>query len=80
MTYDLVVQFCDEPSGRESLLFTKWLFNIDYYVVSATALVGLCFVLVSSEADGKVLVVKDRPEWASICYESASVVYEDPAP
>jgi hypothetical protein len=80
MTYDLVVQFCDEPSGRESFLFTEWLFNSDYYVVSATALVGLCFVLVSSEVDGKVLVVKDRAEWASTFHECASVVYEDPEP
>ena len=45
-------------------------------MVSATALVGLCFVLVSSEADGKVLVVKDKPEWSSIFYDSANVVYE----
>jgi hypothetical protein len=77
MSYDLVVQFCSHPSGRESFLFTEWLFNTDYYVVSATALVGLCFVLVSSEADGKVLVVKDKTEWSSIFYDSASVVYLD---
>lgn len=78
MTYDLVVQFCSKPSGRESFLFTEWLFDTDYYVVSAMALVGLCFVLVSSEAEGKVLVVKDKTEWSSIFYDSANVVYLDP--
>ena len=76
MTYDLVVLCCSHPSGRESFLFTEWLFNTNYYVVSATALVGLCFVLVSSEAEGKVLVVKDKPEWSSTFYDSANVVYE----
>ena len=78
-TFDLVVQFCSRPSGRESFLFTEWLFNTDFYVISATALVGLCFVLVSSEAEGKVLVVTDKNKWASIFYDAASVVYnEDP--
>ena len=59
-TFDIVIQCCDEPTGRESQLFTEWYFNKDFYVVSTTTIVGLCFVLVSSEVDGTVLVVKDR--------------------
>jgi hypothetical protein len=74
-TYDIVIQCCDEPTGRESQLFTEWSFNKDFYVVSTTAIVGLCFVLVSSEIDGTVLVVKDRSEWASTFYDAASFDY-----
>ncbi len=61
-TFDLVVQFCDQPTCSGSFLFTEWFFNTDYYVVSSTSLVCLCFVLVSLEADGKVLVVNDKSE------------------
>jgi hypothetical protein len=74
-TFDLVVQSCGQPTGRESILFTEWSFNRDFYVVPATALVTLCFVLVSNAADGSVLVVKDKSQWASNFYEAAQTVY-----
>ena len=35
-------------------------------------------MLVSSEAEGKVLVVKDKSEWASIFHEVAAVEYAPP--
>ena len=73
----MVVQFCDKPTGRGSFLFTEWYFNTDYYLVSATSLDCLCFVLASSEADGKALVVKDMSEWASVFHEAASAKYND---
>ena len=79
-TYDLVVQFCDKPSGRDSILFTEWIFNPMYYIVPATALVRLCFVIVSSEADGNVVVVRDKLEWASLFPVAASASYDDPPP
>ena len=77
---DLVVQCCSKPSGRESLLFTEWYFKKDFHVVSATAIVRLCFVLVSSEVDGTVLVVKDKLDWASTFYDAASIEYDVPEP
>jgi hypothetical protein len=67
-----------KPTGRRSFLFTERFFNTDYYVVSATSLVHLCVVLVSLEADGKVLVVKDKSEWASVFHEVTSAKYKDP--
>ena len=73
--YDLVVQSCGQPTGRESILFTEWSFNRDFYVVPATALVALCFVLVSNPADGSVLVVKDESLWASNFYDATQTVY-----
>ena len=44
-THNLVVQFCNAPSGRESFLFKEWTFNTDFYIVPATALVRLCQLL-----------------------------------
>jgi hypothetical protein len=55
--FDLVVHCCGQPTGCKSILFTEWSFNRDLYIVPATALVTLCFVLVSNLADGCVLVV-----------------------
>ena len=74
-TFDLVVQCCTTPTGRESFLYTEWNFSKKFYAVPATALVSLCFVLISSEANGTVLVVNDRQDWPSAFYESANVVY-----
>jgi hypothetical protein len=79
--FDVVVQFCDKPTGRGSFLFTERFFITDNFVVSATSLVCLCFVvLVNLEADGKVLVVKDKSEWASVFHEVASSKYKDHPP
>ena len=79
-TFDLIVQFCDKPSGRDSILFTEWIFNPTYYIVPATALVRLCFVIMSLEkADGNVVVVvRDKLEWASLFQVAASATYDDP--
>ena len=74
-TFDLVVQSCGQPTGRESILFTEWSFSRDFYIVPATALVTLCFVLVSNPTDGSVLVVKDKSQWASNFYDAAQIVY-----
>jgi len=71
MTFDLVVQSCNEPTGRESILFTEWTFNRKFHVVSSTALVSLCYVLVDGcELMDIVFVVKDKEKWASLFYES----------
>ena len=60
-TFDLIVQSCHTPTGRESFLFTEWLFRKEFHVVSATALVTLCLNLCSSsDLNGNVLVVYDR--------------------
>ena len=77
-TYDIIVQCCSEPSGRESYLFTEWTFDKKFYVVSAEAIVRLCFVLESPDLDSGVLVVTDKEEWASYFYESATVEYAIP--
>jgi len=74
-TFDLVVQCCDSCTGRESILFTEWTFKTDFYVVSATAVVSLCFVIPSSfhtnmSNMSSVLVVKDKADWASSFYET----------
>ena len=50
------------PTGRESFLYTEWNFSPKFYVLPATALASLGFVLVSSEAHGTVLVVNDRQD------------------
>jgi hypothetical protein len=76
----LVVRFCDKPTGHGSFLFTERFFNTDNYVVSAISLVCLCFVLVSLETNGKVLVMKNKSEWASVFHEVASAKYKDPPP
>jgi hypothetical protein len=54
--FDLVVQSCGQPTGCKSILFTEWSFKRDFYIVPATALVALCFVLDSNPADGSVCV------------------------
>ena len=74
-SFDLIVQSCYEPTGRESFLFTEWSFRKDFHVVSATALVALCLVLCSSDLNGDVLVVNDRDKWPSYFYEAANVEY-----
>ena len=76
-TFDLIIQCCGAPTGRESFLFTEWTFERDFYIVSSEAVVGLCFVLQSSEVDSNVLVVTDRERWATLFYESALVDYTD---
>jgi hypothetical protein len=48
-SFDLIVQSCHEPTGRESFLFTEWSFRKEFHVVSATALVTLCLVLCSCD-------------------------------
>ena len=75
-TFDLIIQCCGAPTGRESFLFTEWTFEKEFYV-SSEAIVGLCFVLGSPDIDSNVLVVADRETWASMFYESASVDYTD---
>jgi hypothetical protein len=75
-TFDLVIQCCGKPTGRESFLFTEWTFKKEFHVVSSEAIVGLCFVLGSPEQlDANVLVVSDKDKWASMFYESAKVDY-----
>jgi hypothetical protein len=75
-SFDLVVQCCTERTGRESFLFTEWSFVTDFFVLPATSLVGLCFVVVSSDADSTVLVVNHKSEWPSFFYDSASVAFK----
>ena len=71
MTFDLVVQSCNKRTGRESVLFTEWTFNRKFHVVSSTALVLLCYVLVDGcKLTDTVFVVKDKEKWASLFYES----------
>jgi hypothetical protein len=72
--FDLVVQCCEKRTGRESILFTEWAFNSDFYSISAEAVVGLCFVLETPD-NNTVFVVKDRSAWAGLFYESASIKY-----
>ena len=74
-SFDLIVQSCHEPTGRESFLFTEWSFRKEFHVVSATALVTLCLVLCSSDLNGDVLVVNDRDKWPSYFYEAANIEY-----
>ena len=70
-TFDLVVQSCSKPTGRESILFTEWTFNKEFHVVASTALVSLCYVLVDGwELTDTVFVVKDKGKWASLFYNS----------
>ena len=79
-TFDLIVQCCGEPSGRESFLFTEWTFDKKFYVISTEAIVRLCFVLETPNLDSGVLVVPDKEEWASYFYESAMAEYTIPMP
>jgi hypothetical protein len=74
-SFDLIVQSCYEPTGRESFLFTEWSFRKEFHVVSATAMVTLCLVLCSSDLNGDVLVVNDRDKWPSYFYEAANIEY-----
>ena len=74
--FDLVIQCCGKPTGRESFLFTEWTFQKEFHVVSSEAVVSLCFVLGSpKQPDSNVLVVSDKLKWASMFYESAMVDY-----
>ncbi|KAI2499918.1 hypothetical protein MHU86_14539 [Fragilaria crotonensis] len=67
-SFDLVVQSCNQPTGRESILFTEWTFDRKFYVVSSTALVSLCYVLVDGcELTDTVFVVKDK-ESGHLCF------------
>ena len=73
-TFDLVVQCCGEPTGRESFLFTEWTFNKTFHVVSSEAVVQLCFVpLESTTPDSDVLIVSEKEKWVSLFYELAMV-------
>jgi hypothetical protein len=75
-TFDLIIQCCGEPTGRESFLFTEWTFRKEFYVVSSEAIVSLCFVLGTHDLDSNsVLIVTDKLKWASMFYESAMVDY-----
>ncbi|KAI2502015.1 hypothetical protein MHU86_12418 [Fragilaria crotonensis] len=75
-TFDLIIQCCGKPTGRESFLFTEWTFEKEFHVVSSEAIVGLCFVPSNPDlADSDVLVVTDRDKWASMFYDSAMVDY-----
>jgi hypothetical protein len=73
-TFDLVVQCCGEPTGRESFLFTEWTFNKTFHVVSSEAVVQLCFVLESTTLDSDVLIVTEKEKWASMFYEPARLI------
>ena len=73
VSFELVVQCCEKKTGRQSILYSEWIFSRDFYLISADAIVGLCFVIESD--DRTVFVVEDRSNWASLFYDSASIKY-----
>lgn len=75
-TFDLIIQCCDEATLRESFLFTEWTFKPDLYVVEASAIVALCLVFPSTSDGSKVLVVRDRSDWASQFCDAANIRYD----
>jgi Plavaka transposase len=75
-TFDLVIQCCGVATLRESFLFTEWTFKPDFYVVEASAVVTLCLVIPSTSDGSKVLVARDRSDWASQFCDAANVQYD----
>jgi hypothetical protein len=75
-TFDLVIQCCGKATLRESFLFTEWTFKPDFYVVEASAVVTLCLVIPSTSDGSKVLVARDRSNWASQFCDAANVQYD----
>ena len=75
-TFDLIIHCCCNTTLRKSFLFTEWTFKPDFYVVEASAIVTLCLVFPSTSEGSKVLVVKDRSDWALQFCDAPNVQYD----
>lgn len=67
LSYQLVVQAAEKPTGVKSTLMTEWFFKEDYYLVDTDCIDSPCFVItnVSNPPDMKIMEALPYDEWAS---------------